>query len=210
MLLLGLACFVCKNNIIRGDSNHKIDVDMCLMCCTTKVKLSSLTGPALIAHNPYGFCLSINGICTIQLKTTAKHTTIDMKYFRCSNLQKNLLKTTLTFIFAKKMTAQSSTNHLLAFLLCPLKSNAMWKYNLWLHIICKHSTTNVEFYQSLFAITDNEQTLMKAIYMMVLRMSALAKNNMWPALLQISEGHFTQMVLMWVAINIYLFKSVIN
>jgi len=86
--ILWWACFVCEDDSM---TSADVDLDTCRLC--RKVKLSSLSGPALVIHmsahilhdprlkdsqQPCGFCLNM-GLCTIQLQSSSKSTTIDVK-----------------------------------------------------------------------------------------------------------------------------------
>ena len=127
---LGRACFVCEDDSM---TSVDIDLDTCRLC--QKVKLSSLSGPALVTHmsahvlhdprlkdsqQPCGFCLNM-GLCTIQLQSSSKSTTIDVKTSRCPNLRKISLKAATEF----RGKGSPCRNHPLPCPLCPPKSFAI-------------------------------------------------------------------------------------
>ncbi|KDR81053.1 hypothetical protein GALMADRAFT_91766 [Galerina marginata CBS 339.88] len=197
----GHACFVCEKNV-DGDINDEVDLDTCRACRNRKVVLSSLSGPALVAHmgahilhdvrlkdavGPCGFCLNEGTLCTIKLITNSKGSRIDMKDSRCPSLRKITIKSA-----AKYSKESPCTNHPLACPLCPKSSPAVWKYNLSSHITSHHPTANVDLYKDSFKLASEEITLMKGIYQTVPRTS---KKKNQTASLPISDGHSTRMAL---------------
>ena len=83
------------------------------------------------------------------------------------------------------------SNHLLPCPLCPPKSFAIWKYNLWSHILSTHPTANVELYNHLFILDPEEVTLMKAQYLSVPQHSKTSH----AIDLATSDGHSSRMAL---------------
>jgi len=194
---------VCEKDSPDGDTSREMDTDACPYCRTSKISLSSLSGPVLVRHmsahilhdvrlkdseNPCGFCLSTGTACIIYLIRGSKGTTsIDMKSSRCLQLRKISLKAAATFSHASKCS-----NHPLACPLCPPKSPAVWKYNLRSHIVKSHPTADVELYKTHFEITPDEGTLMKGVFQTVPRR---VKKSRDAAALPISDGHSTRMAL---------------
>ena len=196
MYNLGQACFVCEDDSM---TSVDIDLDTCRLC--RKVKLSSMSGPALVTHmsahilhdprlkdsqQPCRFCLNM-GLCTIQLQLSSKSTTIDVKASRCPNVQKISLKAAAEF----RGKNSPCSNHPLPCPLCPPKSFAIWKYNLRSHILTTHPTANVELYNHLFILDPEEVTLMKAQYLSVPRHSKTSR----AIDLATSDGHSSRMAL---------------
>ena len=194
---------MCEKDSPDGDTSREIDTDAYSYCRTSKISLSSLSGPVLVRHmsahilhnvhlkdseNPCGFCLSTGTACIIYLIRGSKGTTsIDMKSSRCLQLRKISLKAAATFSHASKCS-----NHPLACPLCPPKSPAVWKYNLRSHIVKSHPTADVELYKTHFEITPDEGTLVKGVFQTVPRR---VKKSRDAAALHISDGHSTRMAL---------------
>jgi hypothetical protein len=140
------------------------------------------------ADNPCGFCLNTETLCSIVLHVSSKATTIDMKNSRCPHLRK------LNLTAASKFSPPRSpcTNYPLECPLCEPKSPAVWKYNLRAHIIRHHATADISLYKKYYNVTDDEKTLMKAIFQAKPRQVGPA--NTEPALIT-SDIHSTRAAL---------------
>ncbi|KAE9388420.1 hypothetical protein BT96DRAFT_836271, partial [Gymnopus androsaceus JB14] len=57
-----------------------------------------------------------------------------------------------------------STNHPLHCPLCNTTQPAIWKYNLWAHILREHPSANVDLYKHMFSVSNNERILLKGVY----------------------------------------------
>ncbi|KAF8989979.1 hypothetical protein BDQ17DRAFT_1170323, partial [Cyathus striatus] len=100
----------------------------------------------------------------------------------CPNLRKFQLKQAATFA-----DRSPCTNHPIQCEFCPENSPAVWKYNLQSHILDNHPTASIERQEKRFKVTEQEQTLMKAVFLMKPRMSR--KKKLQFGKLKISEGH---------------------
>ena len=194
---------MCEKDSQDGDISREMDTDACPFCCTSKISLSSLSGPVLVRHmsvhvlhdvrlkdsdNPWGFCLSTGAACVIYLIRGSKGmTSINMKNSRCLQLQKISLKAAATFSHASKCS-----NHPLACPLCPPKLPAVWKYNLRSHIVKLHPTADMKLYKTHFKITLDKGTLTKCVFQTV---PQRVKKSRDAAALPISDGHSTRMAL---------------
>lgn len=134
-----------------------------------------------------GLCLSTTNGCVVHLLTKGKTITISWEKSKCVNLCQFKLKQAATF------TPRSPcTNNPLRCILCPNNAPAVWKYNLRSHIAIDHPRAKVELYENAYRISEQEMTLLKAVYLTKPRASKKKKAQ---GGLLISEGHSTRMAI---------------
>lgn len=133
-------------------------------------------------------CLNSTAGCKIQLAKKGKAITVSINQSRCSNIQKFNLKQAAEF-----SERSPCTNHPIQCPICPKDSLAVWKYNLQSHIRTEHPTATVGNYKALINMSDDERTLMKAVYLVKPRMSSKQKRKVNK--LVVSMGHSTRMVM---------------
>ncbi|KAF8998826.1 hypothetical protein BDQ17DRAFT_1247232, partial [Cyathus striatus] len=135
-----------------------------------------------------GLYLSLTNGCIIHLFNKGKKSQISMEKSKCPNLHKFQLKQ------AAKYTDRSPcTNHPIQCELYPPDVPAIWKYNLWSHILLVHPTATIQHYRRAYDISEHEVTLMKAVYLSKPHISRKKKSQIEN--LMISEGHSMRMLL---------------
>ena len=149
-------------------------------------------------NNPCGLCLSTGNQCSIRvIKHARVASKIDMQNSRCPNLKNILLSS------AGKFTHKSPcTNIPLHCPLCPQVSDAVWKYNMCVHIRRYHPTTDVNNHMALYTITNDESVLMKGLYLRPPKVKCKCKST---RTLAISEGHSSRLTLQYVLLTSILF-----
>ncbi|KAI0337896.1 hypothetical protein BDW22DRAFT_1487987 [Trametopsis cervina] len=198
--LKGQACFLCKT---EGESDISYqDQFRCARC----PMLSLGTGPKLLEHmgahilhdqvflgaqDPCGLCLSISACCAVRLgKGTSGAEIVDLEQSRCPNLFK------ISLGAARKSTLNSPcSNAPMHCPLCPMPSNAVWRYNLASHLRQIHKA-NPDLYRDLWVIEDNEREAMLQKYNAVPRNQGKKKAKDTPSrALSVSTGHTSSIVI---------------
>ncbi|KAF8234260.1 hypothetical protein L208DRAFT_1182165, partial [Tricholoma matsutake] len=185
-------CFVCEQESSTCDPQN--NVECCAHCPDSHIM--NLTSPKLFMHmgahilhdshlkdadNQCGLCLNQGTLCVCLVKRGRSGDQIDMVISQCPNIYKIYLKHVVKF--SKKSPC---TNVPLWCPLCPKVSDAIWKYNLQLHLSKVHSSADVSLYQNLYHVNKEELVLMKSMF---LAKPQLLKQKKTKNLLKISEEH---------------------
>jgi hypothetical protein len=115
---------------------------------------------------------------------------IDMTNSRCPNLVKVTLRK------ASQSSPRSPCSNVpLRCPLCIKTDAAIWKYNLQSHLIQVHQCTDLSIYEPLYMISNDETTLMRAVYLTKPRRT----HKRAPVkLLAVSDAHSTRLTLRFV------------
>lgn len=152
------------------------------------------------ATNICGLCLGTGSSCVIYLTKPTKHgAQIDMTRSRCPNLYKIVMKT------ASKSTPHSPCSNIpISCPLCPSPpAPAIWKYNFESHFASCHPSADTDLYRGLFTITEDEDTLMRKVFLTrtTVRVSANMRKKAQDPHLRISHAHSTQLALTYVSFH---------
>lgn len=198
-LASGSACFICEGkNALRHSQDGIV---RCRFC--PQVIVSNMKGPELIKHNgghilhdsrlkdaenPCGFCLGTDSSCSVRLVKRGKVFHVDSN----NSNSKCPLRCKIKMKSASTSTKSSPCSNVpVDCPLCDKHANAIWKYNLRAHLIKVHGTTNVNLYQKLFDIGEDERVLMKGVF----RTQPRTRKKKQKRIFQVSEAHSTRLVL---------------
>jgi hypothetical protein len=137
--------------------------------------------------NPCGFCLAPGPLCSVRIKKGQGRKVgmqIDIQNSRCQH--NNQVKLSLSS-FAKSSEASPCTNTPIICPLCPAASDAVWKYNLEVHLRTVHPTANIFEYKSLYEIGKSEWVALKKAFLSKPRWTAKRIRDLGH--INVSEAH---------------------
>lgn len=109
------------------------------------------------ADNPCGLCLNTGQLCEIFLLHWGGAISIDQTKSHCPNIHTLQIKKVEEFT-----PKQPCTNHPLLCSLCPCGASAVWKYNLYSHILQKYAWLNTTLYKPIWRLYQDKELLIKA------------------------------------------------
>ena len=203
---VGQACFVC----VSDENMQELDTDGSRVCpnCFPVVALDAMNGQQSLAHvgahvlhdpkvdrcsNPCGFCLCPSPTCQIFLKK-GKGAKASLKINTIlSNGCPNMVE--FSYSVAEKSSKSSPCSNVPV--QCPLCSKsdpAIWRYNMYQHIIAAHPSAQPSSYQSIWFISNFEKVEMKRIW--TERHKVIAKRPKKPRVpLVTSQAHTSRVAL---------------
>ena len=143
-------------------------------------------------YNPCGFCHNVGNLCSLMIikgKGAKGAKSVDPSQSRCPNIAQLYITSA-----SKSSDNNPCTNIPLECPLCRDGSDAIWKYNMRVHIETVHPTTDIEHYADLYTLGPHECTGMKALFNTKPQHS---KQKKLPDI-KISEAHSSCCVKRWV------------
>lgn len=146
---------------------------------------------------PCGLCLRPSPACTFKLakgKGAGANPRINKDGSSCANIA--------TFNYGAAMVSSTSSPSSNVPINCPHCSStasAVWKYNMKAHLIDKHPYVDLEENKSLWAVSNTERSLLKALWnnRNKVKKTRRSKNNSKPTL-SISAAHSSRLTLWYV------------